>query len=245
MRAIRCGIKLVLLLLLAQWCPCSSMPPAPPRRGHQRRSRARAQAEPHSELFKYLVQRWAWGLLTATIVQEIAAHAVSSHTLDGTVQSPSDVVSLANLGSAGRNPQHCHSQLTDMLRLNFSLATTLFMCPMLMLKRRWGARLIEDVKHGMVSPFLMFSWLWENNRAHFGLRFLNGPVASMGEASARLEDFWRGVPDTDPRKQRMATELLKRPDIIHVGQIWRRAVPINLHGDGFPCCRTALRITCN
>ena len=169
MRAIRCGIKLVLLLLLAQWCPCSSMPPAPPRRGHQQRSRARAQAEPHSELFKYLVQRWAWGLLTATIVQGVAAHAVSSHTLDGTVQSPSDVVSLANLGSAGRNPQHCHSQLTDMLRLNFSLATTLFMCPMLMLKRRWGARLIEDVKHGMVSPFLMFSWLSENNRANFGL----------------------------------------------------------------------------
>ena len=60
----------------------------------------------------------------------------------------------------------------------------------------------------------------------------------MEDAHDRLRSWWRAVPDEDPRKQQVASELMNRHDVHSLDDIWSRAVPVIIHGDAFPITRT-------
>ena len=139
-------------------------------RGHQQRARARRALEGRTDLFKYLVEQWAWGLFTATVVQTVAMGVVKAHAIDGVPQSPDDIVALSNLGAQGNSPQHCHSQLVNLLGLAFTIVPSFFLCPLLTLKKRLGMRIVTESKHAMVNPFQYFSFLWNEERERISHR---------------------------------------------------------------------------
>jgi hypothetical protein len=61
--------------------------------------------EPNSPLGLALLSKWAWGVLSATNVQELAHAAVLSGA------EADDLVSLSSLGSYGQQPGNCHRDL--------------------------------------------------------------------------------------------------------------------------------------
>ena len=210
-------------------------------RGHRQRAQQRADRTPWSPLFKYMIDNWAWGLWTATTVQAVAWQTVQSHTINGVPQSPDDIQALAALGTNGLHPQHCHSQLLNMLGVAVTIAPFVFPLSLLTLKRRHGARVVADSTHSMVSPFEYFSFLWTEKRDGFARMFLGGGGApTTVEARERLRGWWRGVPDANPCKEQVARELVQRDDVGGVQDIWSRAVPIIIHGDAFPLSRTKI-----
>ena len=153
--------------------------------------------------------------------------------------SPEMLEMLASLGTSGRNPQHCHAELQTRLGHSFGhMAVMTFKCPMLSLKRREGEQLHTMADHGIVLPFEFFSMLYGSYPESFAKRFLGGNGATIARAPEMLRRFWAQVPDGDPRKVVIARELMKRPDINRVEDIWDRAIPISFHGDGFPLTRT-------
>ena len=62
----------------------------------------------------------------------------------------------------------------------------------------------------------------------------------IGQAPEVLRRFWAGVPDADPRKEAVARVFGERDDVVGLNDLWARAVPISLHGDGVPTAGQSL-----
>lgn len=201
-------------------------------RGHRQRQQARAELERRSSLAEFLIGEWAFGLLTATMVQRIAALAVADHTVDGNSTSPSHLDELAALGTAGANPQNCHRELQAKTGRRVGTPNPLrFVLELLSLKRHEGNRIKVGVQHGMVAPHEFFAYLYRQHPAAFIKRFLGGVADTMAGAGAALQGFWRQVPDDDPKNIHLKKELLAtRGDLVDEDDLWSRAVPISLHG---------------
>ena len=110
-------------------------------RGHRQRAAARGQGR-ISQLYRHLVESWAFGLTPATVVQRIAAACVRDHaTAQGVPTSPPDVVQLGDLGTGGQDPQRCHTELGNLVQKSHDApAAHHFPLPMKCLKRRLDDR---------------------------------------------------------------------------------------------------------
>ncbi len=89
-----------------------------PPGGYRQRARWSAEgdrSEGHSALSEFLLTKWAWGELSAPLVQQIAACAQK----DGA--NHAEVKILAGLGSQGHHPRNCHPELVS--KLKDSIAT--------------------------------------------------------------------------------------------------------------------------
>ena len=68
---------------------------------------AASSAGTRSSLAEWLIEQWAFGFLYASQVQQIAAVAEDDHMDDEASRSPTDLQSLANLGTKGEALQLC------------------------------------------------------------------------------------------------------------------------------------------
>ena len=82
----------------------------------------------------------------------------------------------------------------------------------------------------MLAPFDVFSDLFHNHPRSWSVRFLGADVP-VDQAGDILERFWASVSDAEPRKEAIAAAFP------HVRNLWRKAVPIRVHGDGVPVTR--------
>ena len=149
------------------------MPPRGRGRGHLQRAEQR-RSDIRSSTAEYLIEQWAFGLLTAVVVQVIALKTVRDHQdEDGESQSPPLLQKLARLGTFGAHPQNVHTEFQNALKKAVGEPDVFrFECPMLSLKRREGRRLLAEANHAMISPFAFFSWLYETHPVDFARRFL-------------------------------------------------------------------------
>ena len=85
----------------------------------------------------------------------------------------------------------------------------------------------------MISPPDWFSWFYHKHPQAFSKRFLGCPDGHA-DPGVPLRRFWNAVPDHDPRKRDILNAYLPREDIEDEADLWSRAVPIVLHGDGVP-----------
>ena len=90
----------------------------------------------------------------------------------------------------------------------------------------------------MQAPHDVIGMLYTTYPHGFARRFL-GQENLVG-ADMCLRSFWANVPDADPRKQFLKASFVGRPGISSEAELWSRAVPISLHGDGVPVAGQSL-----
>ena len=205
-------------------------------RGHRQREerlRASLSAQWDSELGQYLKELFCFGLLSAQKLQQLAQKAVNDHT-----ESPGELVELARLGSDGRHPNHCHHQLMDLLRAGHQPQITNGRLPLNVAKGKWVSHEME-VAHSFISPCDTIGNMFKHFPKGFAKRFL-GAGASVANARDVLRFFFGGGPEEDPRKIWLRGHLSQREDIQSEEDMWGRAVPIALHGDGVPVAGQSL-----
>ena len=148
------------------------------------------------------------GHFPATLVQEIA-----QATIESGAKEPF-LLKLGGLGSSGRLPQHCQSDLLRILpqtRVNEALSQV----GVCVAKPPSG---FAQVQHEMLLPHELFSMMYTHHRGAFVQRLLGGSEARVGE-------FWAAMADHPAYR---AHPVARRPDHIE------KAIPIAVHGDGVP-----------
>ena len=183
-----------------------------------------------SNLGSYLIERWSWGLLPATEVQKLASLAISDHA-----KSPKQLVTLSKLGSSGSQPSHCHHELLNLLNdIEILPNVHIFDVPVPTPKKDFESEnVIVNRSTGMIAPFDYFATLYHSWPAQFADRMLGTP--SLSDAGDMLLKFWKGVPSNDVRKTSIREHYLNKLSIVSSEEeLWRRAIPISLHGDGVP-----------
>eukprot|EP00973_Karenia_brevis_P011751 1592051-Karenia_brevis.AAC.1 len=154
-----------------------------PRKRKRADANSGAERRP-SSLVEALLYLWAWGVLSATVVQQLAKAAY-----DDGLQHP-DVECLASLGTWGRNPNNCRRDLVD-FKLN----------------RIWLLDCVSPVKLpvsikktvikawvNMVLPHKIFAYMYRNNREMWVNKFLGGGIQ-------KVRDFWKEMKGTPNYEQ--------------------------------------------
>ena len=135
-------------------------------RGHHQRAAELADATTtKSDLADWLSEQWAFGLMTATVVQKIAAMSEDDHRDRETraSTSPSSLSVLANMGSRGKHPSNIHQALTDSIQkkgrgMN---VITEFEMPQKRLKVREKGPTTDYAAHQMINPFEWFGCMYK------------------------------------------------------------------------------------
>ena len=202
--------------------------------GHQQRAAGlQGVRQQVSRLARWLKERFAWGLMHATTVQHTAHLAVEDHS-----QSPADLIKLAGLGAKGKYPSHCHHELVGLLQKETKMPEPMaIVVPMKQAKRKMigdGSPEVVDTETSMVLPYEVFSYMYHQHPNAWASRFAG--VKEMADVPAALARFWQQVPNADPRKGDLLRAFRQRPGGASA-DIWQRAVPIAIHGDGFPVGR--------
>lgn len=155
-----------------------------------------------------LVMKWAWGSFSARLVQQVAAASVA----DG-LNKPF-VRKLATLGSSGRLPQHCHSDLLRHLPTTH-LHEALYEFAVWVAKPPAG---IIQVGHEILLPHQLLHAMYTHHKDVFVRRLLGG-------SENNVQRFWEQMTAHPAYDQH---PLSRRPD--HKA----KCIPIALHGDGVP-----------
>ena len=168
------------------------------------------QADEPEALPKALLDRWAWGLMPARLVQQLAhASLQDGSTSRGTAK-------LAMLGNSGASAQNCHRDLHRLLNRHVTGAV-----PTVMVSLPLQARLPGPVVW-LDQPYLplhrVFAALWQRWPAKF-MQCVSGPEGAVPA-------FWAGGRPHDPRWSGWSRFLQGR-DLDH-------CIPLALHGDGVP-----------
>ena len=194
------------------------------RRGgrHQRRAQAEAAASAlptampdngsKGQLAMALLNMWAWGDLSATKLQQLAACSKA----DGFQCTA--LLKLATLGSAGKHPQNCQRDLLQWLGSYMQPAMPevyIAPVPLVLSKHRPGV-------HRLDLPFLPLHRTFSHIYHHFPAQWKQ---CIAGEDSV-IEEFWASVSPDDP-KWNAWQDALGDKELLH-------AVPFALHGDGVP-----------
>ena len=177
----------------------------------QRLERSRGQssnAQRESELGKLLVSEWAWGAMSAPQIQRFAAAALS----DGSPHN--DIAVLASLGSCGRYPANCHSELVSKLAPTYA-ATALSQFPLFTKKLPMG---ICKSPHTMLLPHELFATMFKNHPKFFLENICGGSFDIVRK-------FWSSM-HANPMYQAHPMRG------IHGHQ--DKFIPIWIHGDGVP-----------
>ena len=102
-----------------------------------------------------------------------------------------------------------------------------------------GEQIEVEVQHSIIHPFELCHHWYRNKPQWFAREFLGGPI-DVTAASTALQIFWASIPDTDPKKAQIRESYMARPDINGEADLWSRAYPIILHGDGVPVGNNSL-----
>jgi hypothetical protein len=164
-----------------------------------------------SELSKLLLDRWRWGHIPATFVQEVAQAAV--HDLDKAYNLKINAwLTLAQLGSAGEHTNNVHRDLLRKLpKERFALCQ--HTVPLQIATTKGVPSRTVPVRLPMIMPETIWFSLWKSK--HFQKYIL--------EDARTLPSFWSAC------GQHPA--LLNHP-VKTIQNYAKRAVPVVLHGDG-------------
>ena len=205
-------------------------------RGHLQRAEAVLARNAESGLALYLKDQFLLHAMPASQVQTIAYKSVHDH--DG---SPAELVALAELGTSGAHPSNCHEELKGIiLRELRGLPRPMSVKhPMRRVKPKPGEPLEGEMGHSFMRPGEWFHWLHTHFPVAFSERFLGCPDGHANP-SVPLRRFWDSIPHDDPRKREIAAAMVGNYDIECEGDLWNRAVPIIIHGDGVPVGKMSL-----
>ena len=164
--------------------------------------------ENQSGLANKLLSLWSTGILSATLIREIAHLA-----MQGGCDHP-EVISLAKVGNWGAQTGNCHRQLLNQF------------CPQIMLPEAFQVKVkCQDPKTSLEKedwasiflPHLQFAHLGE----HYPMFFQKAFCLGKGD----LEKFWGGV-------EKVKDDRLKGHPMC-LEKHWKtKVVPLFLHGDG-------------
>ena len=170
--------------------------------------KATSSTHSKSALAECLLHSWAWGSMSAPMVQRIASCAKA----DGAKHA--DLDKLASLGSAGAHPKNCNSELLTKLSPT-PIRSTLRLMDVYIKKPPHS---IMKLQHYVRWPHELFACLYQNHRDIFLESFLGGKEKNISE-------FWKAMADhpsysSHPLKERADHQT--------------RCIPFALHGDGVP-----------
>ena len=156
-----------------------------------------------SALGDCLLELWAFGELSATRVQQIAARAVEDRS-----QDPALLRDLAELGTGGRHKNNIHKELSTLVsRMSPQIPAPMsFHVPLVYKPFLRGPGQNVPAAHSMHLPFEWFSFMYKDVNASFRKCFVGG---QPGEIPDLLETFWNGIPDGDLRKVYLRSEFRK------------------------------------
>ena len=165
-------------------------------------------SQTNSKLADLLIERWAWGELSATAIQAIAHAAVS----DGATHP--QLTALAQVGCQGRFPANCHRDVASAMQ---TVATQNCLSSMRVHLKKLPNGIVS-AEHKLLLPHEMFSMLYHKHRDQFQMRILGG-------SQSRIPEFWAGMGnhpgylDHPVRSRANHTEM---------------CVPLSIHSDGVP-----------
>ena len=221
-------------------------------RGHLQRARLLEASQPaprRSRLAEHLIEQWGFGLTSATELQKISFLSVEDHAggidfvsrpeLVDRLPSPVLLVALARLGSWGRHPSNCSSELAGLVQRTYQTPSpSAFPLSVKNLKQsRYGRAKLLTTSAAMYEPAEWFSWLYRHHSRRFAQCFLGSD--SCDDAATKLRSFWSQVAEEDPRKRTLVHDCLRNGIVSSEDELFSKAVPLYLHGDGVPVSRTS------
>ena len=200
--------------------------------GHRKRQRAGVEYAEASEasfsyLARYLLEEFAFGILSANQVQKLSMMAkLDAHNSGCTCKASKVHSSLGKLSSLGADGIHTNNIQRDLIRYIGSYMKPIVQpqpdCVVIPLKLlKDGAKLKKGthlIPHYYLAPHKLMHFMYINFKKAFQDKVL-GPDGA-------IEEFWSGVAADDPRLIQLAG---------HHPDFKRKCVPIIIHGDGVPC----------
>ena len=189
-----------------------------PRGGYgQVLARAKRQEEreepPQSRLASELLNLWSWGTMSAPLVQQLAASALSDGlNLPGLDQLP-------KLGSSGKHPGNMHRDLMAISGKATALQEFISMFP---IRLKAKQQVSEELPLQFLLPHKLFSFIYSKWQPAFLSSILGGETDNLAK-------FWAAM-KTHPN-------VLRRLDLLHRHDL-QKVVPIAIHGDGVAYMRT-------
>ena len=142
---------------------------------------ASSQDTPPSKLASLLVEQWAWGKMSAPMVQQLAEAAVN----DGLVHP--DVQKLSNIGSQGKHPGNSHR---DLLLLSGShalvAASPTSRAPIRLKFQTLAQTTSRDISLDFLLPHKLFSCLFHSLPEAFAATILGGDEGNV-------KKFWESM----------------------------------------------------
>lgn len=161
-----------------------------------------------SSLCWLLLNKWAWGLMSAPTVQAIAQAAVE----DG-APSP-DLKQLAALGGSGSDQSHCHRDLLNKVK-GSPVSDAYIMATAYYRKLPSG---IKRTLQPMMLPHLVFASIYQHHPTEFIRRICGGDAKN-------ISDFWAAMQNHPSYPNH---PIKARPNF------HSHCVPLALHGDATP-----------
>ena len=130
------------------------------RQGRTRRTYGGKVYATSSVLVSLLLQFWAWGVLSAPIVQRIAAACVSEVEASGGI--PSDtLVALQTIGTSGAHPNVCRRDILRKFTDKFDMFKPLNVKVPCVPVKQLGDWLVSWTYTPIMMPNEMFEHIWE------------------------------------------------------------------------------------
>ena len=171
-----------------------------------------AAAEIRSSLVAFLLQQWSWGLMSASLAQQICMHAKSDiEKMSGLPCTCAQLNAVAAIGTSGR---HANNAKRDLLRLVQDMTHITPTTVPIPVNNSRGTNAAMS-KLTVLLPHVLFSQMFNN--------YLKAFVAKVCASRDALQTWWTS--------QERNPQLHGHPLHQRVG-FERRAVPLRLHGDG-------------
>ena len=177
-------------------------------RWNEEASASTSRVSAKSVLAEYLIDKWAWGEISASAVQTIASCAVQDGLTNKEVQV------LAKLGSSGLYPNHCHHELMNKLGAPH-IKSAISSIDVYMRKQQSQMVLCSSA---ILLPHELFSVIYDKHKDVFLQRLCGGSYSN-------IDKFWTSMGNHPAYPSH---PLVSRDD--HK----TRCVPLSLHGDGVP-----------
>ena len=176
------------------------------RRQRHAAARSSEQPLPPSHLAELLMEQWAWGEMSAPMVQGLAEAAMK----DGLAHP--EVQKLAQIGTQGKHPANTHRDLLYLSAGNsmVSIASSQFNITLQLTRKKSG-----PVPLDFLLPHKLFSCIYE----HFPKTFTS---SLLGADEGNVPKFWEAM--------KKHPVVLARPDLR--GDALNKLIPLAPHGDG-------------
>jgi hypothetical protein len=177
----------------------------------------RAERTVQSQLFLFLIHSWSWGLMPATLVQQIALLAVEDIENERKgVLNCGELRKLSKLGYYGKAKYQCNA---DLLKLADSIDAPVFPNPKqleLPIKDK-GEPGYKLAHQGIYWPHEILAHLYHKAPSFFRQNICSGTGA--------IKEFWRAM---------RGHPMLESHPMKGEAQWEQKFIPIAVHGDGVP-----------